>query len=335
MRLAGHQTRSAIVYGALGLAVVAIALSAASAAFAADQVRVRFSWKLKGEYAPLYLAQEKGLFAAKGLEVRMGEGAGSQAALGALLQDQEDVVILPGIFAISAIQKGIPVKLIALYHPATPVVIITHPEKPATTPKELEGKTIATAVGETGTSYLGTLCAVNKVDCDKIKRVHMDAQARVAQFLQKQVDAVSVYRSNDLPIIEKRVGKKFAVLDLPQFGLAVPGLSALSSDAIIAKRSDVLKRFLAAMDEAITMAKADPKAAAAALAKNWSGGPSLDIVEAQVQATMDAMASQADHAVGWIDPKIIDSSIELLKTEETIEKPRPANAFFTNDLLVR
>jgi hypothetical protein len=56
----------------------------AADAFAQDQINVRFSWKLKGEYAPLYMAQELGLFKAENLDVRLGEGAGSQAALGAL-----------------------------------------------------------------------------------------------------------------------------------------------------------------------------------------------------------------------------------------------------------
>lgn len=98
--------------------VAAMALLAAivfsSAALAADDVRVRFSWKLKGEYGQLYLAQDRGFYAAKNLAVRMGEGAGSQAALGALVQGQEDVVIMPAIFAASAIQKGMPIKIIAL-----------------------------------------------------------------------------------------------------------------------------------------------------------------------------------------------------------------------------
>ena len=34
------------------------------------------------------------------------------------------------IFALTAIQKGMPVKLIALYHPKTPIGIISFPDKP-------------------------------------------------------------------------------------------------------------------------------------------------------------------------------------------------------------
>lgn len=317
--------------------VAAMALLAAivfsSAALAADDVRVRFSWKLKGEYGHLYLAQDRGFYAAKNLAVRMGEGAGSQAALGALVQGQEDVVIMPAIFAASAIQKGMPIKIIALYHPKTPVVMISHPDKPILKPQDLEGKIVAHAVGETGTSYLGTFCAVNNIDCTKIKKVQMDAQSRVAQFLQNQVDAVSIYRTSDLPVLEQRTGIKFPILDLPQYGLVVPGLAAVTSDAAIASKPDVLKRYLAAVGEGIDATRRDPRAAANAIAKVWQVGPPVDVIEAQVRATIDAVVPEEGKPIGWVDVKLIEQAIELLKTEQAIDHPKSAASFFTNELL--
>jgi NitT/TauT family transport system substrate-binding protein len=296
-------------------------------------VNVRFSWKLKGEYAHLYLAQEQGLYASKNLAVRMGEGAGAPAALGALLQGQEDVVVMPAIFAVSAIQKGMPVKIVALYHPRTPVVLISQPDKPVAQPKDLEGKTIAHAVGETGTSYLAVFCSVNGIDCGKVKKIQMDAQSRVPQFLQKQVDAVSVYRTSDLPVLEAKVGTKFPVLDLAQHGLAIPGLAAVSSNAAIAKRPEVLRRYLAAVNEGIAATRKDPKAAATALMKIWQGSPPQEVVEAQVRATMEAVPGVPGKPVGWIDGKAISQALDLLKTDEAIGTPKPVETFFTNDLL--
>lgn len=319
----------------LRTAALAAALASTSAAWAADDVNVRFSWKLKGEYAHLYLAQDKGLYAAKDLAVKMGEGAGAPAALGALLQGQEDVVVMPAIFAVSAIQKGMPVKIIALYQPKTPVVLISQPDKPVLKPKDLEGKTVAHSVGETGTSYLAVFCAVNQLDCSKVKKVQMDAQSRVPQFLQKQVDVVSVYKNNDLPMIEARVGTRFPVLDLAQNGLAIPGLAAVSSNAAIAKRPEVLKRYLAAVNEGIDATRKDPKSATAAIAKAWQGGPSADVIEAQVRATMEAIEQQPGKPTGWIDPKTIAQALELLKTDEAIGTPKPVETFFTNDLLAQ
>jgi NitT/TauT family transport system substrate-binding protein len=151
--------------------------------------------------------------------------------------------------------------------------------------------------------------------------------------LQRQVDVISIYRSNDLPILEARTGTKFVLLDLAQNGLAIPGLAAVSSDAIIARKPDVLKRYLAAVNEGIEATRKDPKAAAAALVKVSPGGPTQDIVEAQVRASMEAVQSEPGKPIGWVDAKTISQSLELLKSDEAIGTPKPVNVFYTNDLL--
>ena len=47
-------------------AILALGVLLATAARAGDTVNLRFSWKLKGEYAPLFVAREKGYFAEQG-----------------------------------------------------------------------------------------------------------------------------------------------------------------------------------------------------------------------------------------------------------------------------
>jgi NitT/TauT family transport system substrate-binding protein len=318
----------------IGKLAATVALGALSlSALAQDNVNVRFSWKMKGEYGPLYMAQEEGLYAKEKLTVRMGEGAGAQAALGALLQGQEDVVILPAIFALTAISKGMPVKLIALYHPKTPIGIISFPDKPVKVPKDLEGKSIAHSVGETGTSYLDVFCKINNVDCSKINKVQVNAQSRMPQFLQKQVDLVSVYANNDLPLIEAQTKQKFVVLDMTQYGFAVPGLAAVTSDAMIASKPDVLKRWLKATGQGVADMKKDNDAATKAMIKNWSGAPDAAIVATQVKVTADAIPAPAGKPIGWIDEKVVTDALELLKSAKEIDAPKPAATYYTNALL--
>ena len=298
----------------------------------AEEVNVRFSWKMKGEYAPLYHTQALGEFKTKGLSVNLGEGAGSQAALGALVQGQEDVVIMPAIFAMTAIQKGMPVKIAAVYHRSAPVVFISHPEDPILKPSDLEGKKLASAVGETGTSYLSTFCAINNIDCDKIKLVQMDRGARVPTFLQKEVDGVSAYLSNDLPILEQKTGIKFAVLNLGEFGLEIPGMSAVVSDKGIKENSETLSKFLEALGAGMIATKNDPVAATASLRKSWDGAPSAAIVQAQVKATIDAVNFPTGKPVGWIDEGYIKATLDMLTEAGTMTDARAATDFFTNDL---
>ena len=40
----------------------------------AEKLTVRFTWKLKGEYAPLFVALDKGYYKAEGLDVELAEG---------------------------------------------------------------------------------------------------------------------------------------------------------------------------------------------------------------------------------------------------------------------
>ncbi|MDZ5454357.1 ABC transporter substrate-binding protein [Labrys sp. ZIDIC5] len=322
-----------LIRRAMLAAMAAVAVLSGGRPAQAEDLNVRFSWKLKGEYGFFYLGQEKGLYQNAGVTLKLGEGAGSQAALGSLIQGQEDAVVLPGIFAISAIQKGMPVKIIALYQPETPVVLISHPNKPVNTPKELEGKTIASAVGETGTAYLGVFCKINQVDCSKLSKIQMDAQARIPQFLQNRVDVVSVYTSSDLPVIEEKTGTRYPVLNMAQYGLAIPGLAVVASNAGIEKKAAALRGFLAANAKAIALTRSDPAAATAALKTVWQAGPSDQVVQKQIEAASLSFRSPDDKPAGWIDEKAMADALKLLGAVEDVGTPKPIATFYTNQLL--
>ncbi|WP_349631764.1 ABC transporter substrate-binding protein [Bradyrhizobium liaoningense] len=313
-----------------GSAVVLLSQSAF-----AETVNLRFSWKLKGEYAFFYLGQKKDIYRDAGIDVNLGEGAGAQSALAAVVQGREDLAVVPGIFAITAIQKGMPVKIVALYQPAAPVVLLSHRESPVVRPADLEGKTIASAVGETSTAYLDVFCSRNGIDCSKIKKINMDSQIRISQFMQGKVDVVGVYRTSDLPLLREKTGSNFAVLDLPEFGLAVPGLAVVARVDAVEKNAAVLRRFFVATDKAIEMARSEPDAAAAALKTVWQAGPSDSIVREQIEATSRSIPAAAGKPLGWIDDNAISDAVRLIEAVEDIGTPKPSSSFYTNELLLR
>ncbi len=322
-------TRRFVRLGLIG----ALALST-SAAMAADNVNVRFSYKLKGEYGFFFFGQQKGVYADLDLKPRFGEGAGSQAALGALLQGQDDIGVIPGMFAMSAIQKGMPIKIVALYQPAAPSVLLSFPAKPVRVPKDLEGKTVAAPVGELPTTYLGMFCKINGVDFSKVKMIQINVQGRVPQFMSHQIDVIGAYRTNDLPIIEKKATEKFIVLDQAKFGLVVPGLAIVATDDALAKKGDLIRKFIAASSKAIELTRADPAGATAALRAAWPNSPDADIVQKQIEATSASMpVASAGKPLGWTDAGVIEGALKLMTSTENVGTPKPANAFFTNDYL--
>src|SRR5205085_12347097 len=114
-----------------------------------EKVTVRFAWKLKSEYAPLFVAMDKGYYKAEGRDVELAEGSGAQTVLKLLASGNEKFGYGPAVSAAHAISQGLPVKVVALYQTNAPMGVISFPGVALRSPKDLEGKRLAIAVGET------------------------------------------------------------------------------------------------------------------------------------------------------------------------------------------
>ena len=209
-----------------------------------ERLTVRFTWKLKGEYAPLYVALEKGYYNAEGLDVQLSEGNGAQNVLKVLAAGNEKFGYGPAVAAAQAVSLGLPVKVVALYQTSAPMGVIAFPDTPLKGPKDLEGKRLAISVGETFGDMIRPFTRINNVDLGKIQLIQMDASARTTQFLTRKVDVMSVYLSNELPQIEKRAGVKFNVIKVTDFGLNVLGSSMYVSNAFAEQKPDTVKKLL-------------------------------------------------------------------------------------------
>ncbi len=175
-----------------------LASAAAQPAFTqtAEKLTVRFTWKLKGEYAPLFVALDKGYYKSEGLDIDLAEGSGAQTVLKLLASGNEKFGYGPAVSAAQAVSQGLPVKVVALYQTKAPMGVISFPDVSLKTPKELEGKRLAISVGETFGDMLGPFTRINHVDIAKIQQIQMDASARTSQFLTRKIDVMSVSATN-------------------------------------------------------------------------------------------------------------------------------------------
>ncbi len=199
MKPMAKMLKAAMLVGLLAMLTMAGAPQNVAYGQNLEKVTVRFTWKLKGEYAPLYVALEKGYYKAEGLDVQLSEGNGAQNVLKALAAGNEKFGYGPAVAAAQAVSQGLPVKVVALYQTSAPMGVIAFPETPLKGPKDLEGKRLAISVGETFGDMIRPFTRVNNVDLSKIQLIQMDASARTMQFLTRKIDVMSVYLSNELP----------------------------------------------------------------------------------------------------------------------------------------
>ncbi len=299
----------------------------------AEKLTVRFTWKLKGEYAPLFVALDKGYYKAEGLDVDLAEGSGAQTVLKLLAAGNEKFGYGPAVSAAQAISQGLPIKVVALYQTKAPMGVISFPDVALKTPKDLEGKRLAISVGETFGDMLGPFCRINNVDIEKIQRIQMDASARTAQFLTRKIDVMSVYLSNELPQIEKRANVKFNVLRVSDFGLNLLGASIIVGNAFAEQNPQAVKKLLSATAKGYKDAMANPKEAAKIMAKHMKVPEQPDVLDAQVEATVGSTNAPAGKPIGWQSQADWEANLKLLKETGGISEVKPLAAYFTNDYL--
>jgi NitT/TauT family transport system substrate-binding protein len=298
-----------------------------------ENLTVRFTWKLKGEYAPLYVALDKGYYKAEGLDVQLAEGNGAQNVLKALAAGVEKFGYGPAVAAAQAVSQGLPVKVVALYQTSAPMGVIAFPDIPLKDPKDLEGKRLAVSVGETFGDMIGPFTRVNNVDLNKIQLIQMDASARTMQFLTHKVDVMSVYLSNELPQIEKRAGVRFNVIKVTDFGLKVLGSSMYVSEAFAEKNPETVRKLLRATAKGYRDAMADPKEAAKIMAKYMAVPEQPDVLDRQVEATMVSTNAPAGKPIGWQDKADWQANLDLLKETGGIAEIEDLSAYYTNEYL--
>ena len=315
------------------LAVCAALLAPGAALAQATDVSVRFTWKLKGEYAPLFVAQEKGYYKAAGLNVTLNEGSGAKTALRQLAAGQEQVIWGPVVNAAQALPAGIPVKVITVYQPKVPIGLIAHPDTPLGKPKDLEGKKFGYSVGETVADLIDPFFKLHGIDRDKVTLVQMDGGARVTQFMSRRVDVISVFTNNDLPELEKKSGVKFNVLKMSDYGMSVLGAGFMTSDAEIKERSDVLKRLIQATNRGFEDARRNPEEAAAIMMKAYKVPADKGVLVQQIKATVEAATVTPGRPLGWQTDEMWQNTLDLLVQSGSIKEKRPVADYYTNALL--
>lgn len=321
----------------VGIAALAVASDlpalAENSTGAPEKLTVRFTWKLYGVYAPLFVALDKRYFAAEGLTVDLAEGSGSENVVKLIAAGTDKVSFGTGVVAAEAISEGLPIKVIANYMPVNPLGLISFPDVPLKTPKDLEGRTVGLATGETFSSMLGPFARLNGVDLSKVKTVQFNGATRNAEFVAHKIDVISVYLNNDLPLLASKLHVNFNVLNPADFGLKLMGTSYFVNASFADDHGDVLRRLLRATARGYADAFKNSTEATAILNKHMTLKMDPAVLEGQVKETLAATTKIPGKPLGWQTDELWKSNLDLLKASGSIHQIKNLREYYTNDFL--
>jgi len=243
-------------------AVLAVLLAAAPLPAAAqDRLTVLLDWFVNPDHAPLLLAEARGEFEARGLEVELIAPADPSAPPRLVAARQGDVAVTYQPSLYQQVDEGLPVVRVGTLVASPLNSLVTLADGPIQSLEDLDGATVGYSVGGFEDALLGRMLATVGLELSDLTLVNVNF-ALTPALLSGRVDAViGAFRNFELTQIrlEGREGRAF----LPEEH-GVPSYEELIYIVREDRADDpAVARFLEAVEAATLWMKENPEEAEA------------------------------------------------------------------------
>lgn len=269
------------------------------------------------QFAPVYVAEEKGYFEDAGVDVTVRHHGAQEALFGALVDGKEDIVFAGGDEMMQARDAGVDVVNWATLYQTYPVSIIVPSDAEITDVAQLAGKKIGVP-GEYGQTYFGLLALLEDAGLtDKVSVVSI-GYTQASALRTGEVDAIAGFINNDAVALEA-AGIDVDVLstgaDLPLVGV---GFGSLAKN--IEPNTDAYAKLLSAVEQGVTYARENPE-------------DTLDIVAEYVPSLKEA--AQRDVA-----SEVLDKTLDLYEGgdvfgEQDVQRWSDMSEFLTDIVVTK
>ena len=207
------------------------------------------------QFAPFYVAIEKGYFAKYGIEVELAYG--NEADLVALVgSDNQRFMIASGEQVLLSRAQGLPVVSVREWYKDYPVGVVSLSSSQIIQPEDLRGKVIGLP-GLYGANYIGfeALAAyAGMTDADyELRSIGF---TQVEALVANQVDAVVVYVANE-PVQLRDRGYEINLIKVSDV-ISLVGNCLVTNEKSVATRTELVQGMVNAMNEALAATAADP-----------------------------------------------------------------------------
>ncbi len=287
-----------------------------------------------GRDAYVYVAIERGYFVQEDLDVKVVPGNGSVdvmklVAAGRLDYGPVDI----GALVVTKANEGLPLKVTSVIHQNSMSSIFTLAESGITTPKGLEGHTLADAPGSTVRVLFPLYAKRAGIDASKVKFRDAAPPALPALLASKQVDGIGQF-SVGLPLVAKAAGGK--PIRSFKYSKAMPGLlgiGVVASENTIRTKPGEVRRFNRALLKGLRWALDNPGAAGYILKKyNALADPIVAAQELRIMKffSQTKPTRQRGYGLGYIDTGKMAATASIIRNGFKLDKPIATADLYTN-----
>ncbi len=317
-----------ILLGILPMILAASCGNAPSHTPGVRAIRLPMGYIPNVQFAPFYLAAEKGYFRAESLDVSFDYKFETDgvALVGA---GQIPFALVSGEQVPLARAQGLPVVYAMAWWNGYPVAVTALEGSGIRTVQDLKGKKVGIPV-LAGASYVGFRALLNSAGMtEQDVKLSVIGYSQVEALIAGTVDAAVVYANNEPVQLEMR-GYKVNVIRVADFvNLASNGL--LTNETTLKNDPDLVRGMIRAILRGVSDAVADPESAYAVCRKYIDGLAENDPVQKQVlAATVDFWRTDKP---GRSDPAAWKNMEDTLRSMGLLVNPLDISKAYTNDFL--
>ena len=331
-------TRRSALKATAGAAGLAAGLATPFVARAATDLTFTLPWLAEGSNLIAFVAKSKGFWAKNGLNVTVSRGFGSTASAEAIAAGKFDFGMSVATSGIEIAAKGLPlVQLATTGYDATMCVAVLE-DSPIRTPKDLEGKTIASVVTSGDYPFRPIFLKRAGVDESKIKPILVDPKVRERLLLDKKVDALSGFAISMAPTLYA-AGRRPRFMLYSKYDLPLYHNVLMTQPARLAKDPGQCEAMVNGLIEAMKFTLLDPAAAQEIFFKEVPEMAMVTQAKERLRVGLGIWMVQAMYApartngLGFGDPadyaKMIDLVMTNIATDPKDKRPEQ-DAILTN-----
>lgn len=204
-----------------------------------EKVKLQLQWKYQFQFAGFIIAKENGYYRDAGLDVDIIEYNNTNS-IKDLEENKVDYAINNSLLAYSN-KKLNKVTLLATYFQRSPLIIITQPEIKSVL--DLKGKKVMISENNRYNSSLSVLLDYFNINSKNTSFIK--PSFNIQDFIDKKVDAVTAFRSNELFILNKKK-IPYNIIDPVEHGFSTNAINLFASYEKVKNNPQQIKKFLAA-----------------------------------------------------------------------------------------
>ncbi len=283
------------------------------------------------QFAPFYVALEKGYFSDENLAVELEHGFETDF-LKLLGTDERQFIVASGEQVILGRAQGLPVNYVAAWYRKFPVVIFANAESGITQPQDLVGKKVGIP-GLFGASYIawkGLLYATGLPEDEiSLQNIGFTQAAAVSEGI---VDAANDYAVNG-PVQLRLGGDEVNTIAIDDY-IQMPANGLLTNDKTLTEQPELVEAMVRAMLRGIRYTLDNPDDAFEISLKYVpEAAQERETNRAIYDASFEFWTPPSDSALGLSDPEIWPSTAAFMHEAGIIDRPVDTEGIWTNDFV--